>query len=110
MVKAKKRDTEQEYALKIMEKRHIVREKKVQYVKMERLILDQLDHPGVTRLHFTFQDSLCLYMGMECCNGGELFDQIRKVGRLVSSMTCCDSCLLKVRIFKLSSLIYVNHI
>ncbi|KAG6542725.1 hypothetical protein Mapa_015884 [Marchantia paleacea] len=82
VVKAKKKDTEQEYALKIMEKRHIVREKKVQYVKMERLILDQLDHPGVTRLHFTFQDSLCLYMGMECCNGGELFDQIRKKGRL----------------------------
>ncbi|KAL2642355.1 hypothetical protein R1flu_009942 [Riccia fluitans] len=82
VVKAKKKDTGEEYALKIMEKRHILREKKVQYVKMERLILDQLDHPGVTRLHFTFQDSLCLYLGMECCNGGELFDQIRRKGRL----------------------------
>ncbi|KAL3695756.1 hypothetical protein R1sor_009832 [Riccia sorocarpa] len=82
VVKAKKKDTGEEYALKIMEKRHIVREKKVQYVKMERLILDQLEHPGVTRLYFTFQDSLCLYMGLECCNGGELFDQISRKGRL----------------------------
>ncbi|CAM6126751.1 unnamed protein product [Calypogeia fissa] len=78
VVRVKKKDTGQEYALKVMDKRHIMRENKVQYVKMERLILDQLDHPGVTRLHFTFQDNLYLYMGMECCNGGELFDQIKR--------------------------------
>lgn len=66
VVRVKKKDTGQEYALKVMDKRHIMREKKVQYVKMERLILDQLDHPGVTRLHFTFQDNLYLCILRDC--------------------------------------------
>ncbi|CAI5530520.1 unnamed protein product [Closterium sp. Naga37s-1] len=71
-----------ECALKIMDKRHIVKEKKVAYIKMERLILDRLRHPGIVRLLFTFQDEHSLYMGLECCHGGELFDQIRLKGKL----------------------------
>ena len=48
--------------MKIMDKQHIIREKKVPYVKLEKMILDKLDHPGVVRLCFTFQDedSLCI--------------------------------------------------
>ena len=49
VVKAKRKDTGQVFALKIMNKRHIIRESKVKFVKMERMILDQLDHPGVVR-------------------------------------------------------------
>jgi serine/threonine protein kinase len=30
------------------------------------------------RLYFTFQDCNSLYLGMEPCAGGELFDQIRR--------------------------------
>ncbi|CAI5962120.1 unnamed protein product [Closterium sp. NIES-65] len=71
-----------ECALKIMDKRHIVKERKVAYIKMERLILDRLRHPGIVRLLFTFQDEHSLYMGLECCHGGELFDQIRLKGKL----------------------------
>jgi hypothetical protein len=43
-----------------MDKKHIIRENKVKFVKMERMILDQLDFPGVVRLCFTFQDVYCL--------------------------------------------------
>eukprot|EP00850_Spirogloea_muscicola_P008961 SM000049S16732 [mRNA] locus=s49:378172:380156:- [translate_table: standard] len=71
-----------EVALKVLDKRHIVRERKVEYVKLERLILDQLAHPGVVRLLFTFQDDAALYMGLECCDGGDLFQQVRKRGAL----------------------------
>lgn len=61
MVRAKKKDTGNVYALKIMDKKFITKENKISYVKMERIVLDQLDHPGVIRLFFTFQDtySLC---------------------------------------------------
>lgn len=33
----------------------------VDYIKNERAILDKLDHPGIIKLHFTFQDpeTLC---------------------------------------------------
>ncbi|MFQ6622006.1 hypothetical protein Gotur_001989 [Gossypium turneri] len=101
VVRAKKKDTGMVYALKIMDKKFITKENKTAYVKLERIVLDQLEHPGVVRLYFTFQDtfSLCssfdllhcltlfslIYcedMALESCEGGELFDQITRKGRL----------------------------
>lgn len=63
VVRARKKDTGNVYALKIMDKKFITKENKAAYVKLERIVLDQLDHPGIVRLYFTFQDacSLCEY-------------------------------------------------
>ncbi|XP_049936190.1 3-phosphoinositide-dependent protein kinase 2-like isoform X2 [Nymphaea colorata] len=82
VVRARKKDTGNVYALKIMDKKFITKENKISYVKMERVVLDQLDHPGIIRLFFTFQDTYSLYMALESCDGGELFDQITRKGRL----------------------------
>ena len=66
-------------ALKVMVKHHILKEKKAEFVKNERVAMDRCaDVPGVVRLRFTFQDCNSLYMGMDYCPGGELFDQIRR--------------------------------
>jgi serine/threonine protein kinase len=51
-----------QYALKVLDKEHIKREKKTKYVLIERDTLKTLDgHPGIVRLYWTFQDarSLC---------------------------------------------------
>ncbi|CAM6039946.1 unnamed protein product [Sphagnum compactum] len=88
VMKVKRKDTGEIFALKVMDKKHIIRENKVNLVKMERMILDQLDFPGIIRLCFTFQDSYSLYMGLECCDGGELFDQIRRKGRMKQEEVC----------------------
>ncbi|KAG6763469.1 hypothetical protein POTOM_030886 [Populus tomentosa] len=47
VVRAKKKDTGIVYALKIMDKKFITKENKTAYVKLERIVLDQLDHPGI---------------------------------------------------------------
>ena len=49
-------------AVKILEKRHIIREKKVQYVSREKEVMLMLEHPFFIQLYFTFQDkdSLCI--------------------------------------------------
>lgn len=60
VVRAKKKDTGMVYALKIMDKKFITKENKTAYVKLERIVLDQLDHPGIVRLFFTFQDTFSL--------------------------------------------------
>ncbi|KAK8582457.1 hypothetical protein V6N13_069234 [Hibiscus sabdariffa] len=88
VVRAKKKDTGMVYALKIMDKKFITKENKTAYVKLERIVLDQLDHPGVVRLYFTFQDTFSLYMALESCEGGELFDQITRKGRLSEDEAC----------------------
>ncbi|XP_038975249.1 3-phosphoinositide-dependent protein kinase 2-like isoform X2 [Phoenix dactylifera] len=78
VVRAKKKDSGNVYALKIMDKKFIMKENKISYVKLERIVLDQLEHPGIVRLFFTFQDAYSLYMALESCEGGELFDQITR--------------------------------
>ncbi|OWM87625.1 hypothetical protein CDL15_Pgr022738 [Punica granatum] len=88
VVRAKKKDTGVVYALKIMDKKFITKENKTAYVKLERIVLDQLDHPGIVRLFFTFQDTFSLYMALESCEGGELFDQITRKGRLSEEEAC----------------------
>ncbi|KAL4437322.1 hypothetical protein ABPG75_004461 [Micractinium tetrahymenae] len=82
VVLARHRDTGHEYALKVVDKQYILRHKVVEYIKKERQLLDQLSYEGIARLHFTFQDAYSLYLGLEYCPNGELYDQIRLRGRL----------------------------
>lgn len=48
--------------VKILEKRHIVKENKAQYVRRERDLMSILEHPFFVKLYFTFQDDekLCI--------------------------------------------------
>ena len=50
------------FTVKVLEKRHIIREKKAQYVSREKEVLSRLNHPFFVRLYFTFQDKekLCI--------------------------------------------------
>ncbi|KAL4163732.1 hypothetical protein KRP22_005160 [Phytophthora ramorum] len=76
VVHARMKDTGVEYAVKIMEKRFIRKEKKVKFVMMERKVFSKISHDRVVKLFFTFQDNNYLYMVMELCRGGELLDVI----------------------------------
>lgn len=73
------KDTGVEYAVKIMEKRFIRKEKKVKFVMMERKVFSKVSHDRIVKLFFTFQDHNYLYMVMELCRGGELLDVITYV-------------------------------
>ncbi|GFR45067.1 hypothetical protein Agub_g6441 [Astrephomene gubernaculifera] len=79
---AQQKETGKQYAIKMMNKHLVMRNKMVEYIKNERFILDKLDDAGIAKLHFTFQDPDNLYLGMEYCAGGELYEQIHRLGRL----------------------------
>ncbi|KAG2439042.1 hypothetical protein HYH02_006570 [Chlamydomonas schloesseri] len=79
---ARQKSSGKQYAIKMMNKHLVMRNKMVEYIKNERFILDKFDDAGIAKLHFTFQDPDNLYMGMEYCAGGELYEQINKRGRL----------------------------
>ena len=49
------KDSSVEYAVKIMEKRFIRKEKKVKFVMMERKVFSKISHDRVVKLFFTFQ-------------------------------------------------------
>ena len=64
------------YAMKIMEKRFIIKEKKVDFVNMEKRVLQTVSHPNLMRLYYSFHDAKHLYMVMDVCRGGELLKLI----------------------------------
>lgn len=78
VVHAKFKQNDHEFAIKIMEKRHIKKENKIKYVMMEKNILSKINSPMIIRLFYTFQDQSYLYMCMELAHGGEFLGLINK--------------------------------
>jgi 3-phosphoinositide dependent protein kinase-1 len=74
------RSTGREYAIKVLDKRHIIKEKKVKYVNIEKDTLNRLtEHPGIVRLYYTFQDERSLYFVLDLASGGELLGFLKKM-------------------------------
>ncbi|KAJ2083769.1 3-phosphoinositide dependent protein kinase-1 [Coemansia sp. RSA 988] len=82
VVEATEKATGRVFAAKILDKRHIIKEKKTKYVNIERDILQALNHPFIVRLHYAFQDSQSLYFIIDMASNGELLTWIRKLGGL----------------------------
>jgi 3-phosphoinositide dependent protein kinase-1 len=75
------RQTLKEYAVKVLDKRHIIKEKKIKYVNIEKNTLNRLtEHPGIVRLYYTFQDEKSLYYVLDVASGGELLGVLKKIG------------------------------
>lgn len=64
MVLGKENQTGREFAIKMLEQKHLIREKKVKYANTERDILTKCgNHPNIVKLYYTFKDEnyLCTY-------------------------------------------------
>ncbi|KAK5642925.1 hypothetical protein RI129_009092 [Pyrocoelia pectoralis] len=79
---AKDIHTNKEFAIKVLEKRHMIREKKMEYVLREKKMLQILS--GCTnyfvKLYCTFQDAERLYFVLTYAKNGELLPHITKNG------------------------------
>jgi len=82
------------FAVKVMEKRFVIKEGKISFVNMERKVLSSLSHPLIAHLYFSFHDSRFLYLVLDLCKGGELQSLInfraRENSKLgISNRACC---------------------
>ncbi|SPO23955.1 related to PKH1 - ser/thr protein kinases [Ustilago trichophora] len=69
------------YAIKVLDKVHILKQGKQKYVGIEKEALSRMiRHPGVVTLFWTFQDRESLYFVLELASNGELLNFIRKHG------------------------------
>lgn len=88
VVLATDKHTSKQYAVKILDKRHIIKEKKVKYVNIEKHALNRLSNRmGVISLYFTFQDKASLYFVLDYASNGELLSLIKKYGTLSEECT-----------------------
>ncbi|KDP21855.1 hypothetical protein JCGZ_00642 [Jatropha curcas] len=72
----RKKGTSEIYAMKVMRKDKIVEKNHVEYMKAERDILTQVDHPFIVQLKYSFQTKYRLYLVLDFINGGHLFFQL----------------------------------
>ncbi|RQM14424.1 hypothetical protein KXD40_002693 [Peronospora effusa] len=76
----RKKDTHEVYAMKVLRKKNVVRHGLEEHIRTERLILEEIDHPFIARLRFSFQTKDKLYLVTDYCSGGELFHHMSDDG------------------------------
>jgi serine/threonine protein kinase len=75
------KETRKYYALKVLSKPSILKQKQVEHTKTERNVLTQVQHPYVSQLFGAFQTQDKLYFVLEFCSGGELFFHLQRQRR-----------------------------
>ncbi|KAH8861650.1 Ribosomal protein S6 kinase beta-2 [Schistosoma japonicum] len=77
------------YAMKVLKKARLVcSEKDKAHTVSERNILEMLQHPFLVKLHYAFQNHSNLYIVLEYCHGGELFNYLEREGSLLENAAC----------------------
>lgn len=87
---ARDNHTSKLYAIKVLDKRYIIKEKKVKYVNIEKDALNKLskiDKKGIVHLFFTFQDESSLYFVLDYVPNGELLSLIKNYKSLNEKVT-----------------------
>ncbi|SCU79122.1 LANO_0A05138g1_1 [Lachancea nothofagi CBS 11611] len=80
---ARSNDSGKKYAVKVLNKEYLIRQKKVKYVNIEKNTLQRLnDGRGVIKLYFTFQDEASLYFLLEYAPNGDFLSVVKKFGSL----------------------------
>ena len=68
------------YALKTLPINHVIKLKQVEHVKNEKKILQEIQHPFLLSLSWSYKDHTNLYLMFPYVSGGELFTYLRMAG------------------------------
>lgn len=74
------------YAIKVISKEAILKEKMLPQLRREVRIMYSLNHPNVIKLINHFEDTQNFYLIMELAENGTLFKKIRSFGRFDEAM------------------------
>ena len=76
--------THETRAVKIISKARFTRTSDKNYhfesLRAEITVMQRMAHPNIIKLYEVYESATDLYLVMECCSGGELFDRIKEKG------------------------------
>ncbi|CAD5119825.1 DgyrCDS8408 [Dimorphilus gyrociliatus] len=83
---AKHKQEDRIYAVKVLQKQHIIKRNEVKHIMSERNVLvKNVRHPFLVGLHYSFQSIDKLYFVLDYVNGGELFYHLQRERRFPES-------------------------
>ena len=94
----KNKYTEKYYAMKILNKEFLKKEKQINHTKTEREILEKINHPFIISLKYAFQTKNNLYMLTDFMIGGEIYYLLQKKGNFTEKQTKFYICELVLAI------------
>ncbi|CAJ1422038.1 unnamed protein product [Effrenium voratum] len=80
--------------------------KNIERFKQEIAIMKMMDHPNIIKLYESFEDLRNIYLVMELCAGGELFDRIIESGHFSE----VQAAILMQQIIRAIYYMHENHI
>jgi len=101
--KAKNKSTGAIRAVKCIAKAQM---KNVERFKQEIAIMKIMDHPNIIKLFESFEDQRQIYLVMEMCSGGELFDRIIDAGHFTEG----QAATLMQQIVRAIFYMHENHV
>lgn len=90
-------------ACKTIPKKHM---KNVKRFKQEISIMKMMDHPNIIKLFESFEDHRNIYLVMELCTGGELFNRIIEMGHF----TEVQAAIVMQHVFRAIYYMHENHV
>merc|ERR1719440_37327 len=80
--------------------------KNIERFKQEIAIMKMMDRPNIIKLYESFEDHRNIYLVMEICSGGELFDRIIESGHF----TEVQAAILMQQIVRAIYYMHENHV
>lgn len=106
---ARKKNTGDIYAIKVMNKRELLRKNQNHHIQAERRIMSHADNPFVVKLFYSFQSKNHLYLVMEFINGGDIYSMLQNVGSLTEDVARVYAAELVLALSYLHDDLHVIH-
>ena len=75
------------FAMKMLRKTHLFKRGQIERTRTERIVLSEVNHPFIMKLHFAFQSDEKLFLVLDYCAGGELFFHLSRHRRFPENYT-----------------------
>lgn len=74
-------------AIKMMEKKHVIKTKQVQHTISEIRIMDAVNFAFMVKMEYFFMDNVYLFLVMPFVNGGEMFAHLRNLKKFDENLS-----------------------
>ena len=82
----RKKDDQQLYAMKVLDKKAVWQRRQIGHTCTERRVLGTINHPNIIKLHYAFQSDKKLFFVLDYAPGGEIYYHLSRMKKFPENM------------------------